>query len=82
MLADAKDKRIVQGQTGALWLSHIEVVSLSVWRWMESQERVWRICARMRNGKTKSQVVRIELVRMLSTVSRLIHKQAVRKFLP
>ena len=52
MLADAEDEGVVEDQVGALRLCNVEVVALRVWCWMQCEERVWRVTAGVRNGKT------------------------------
>jgi hypothetical protein len=65
MLTDAEDEGVVQGYVRALRLCDVQIVPLSVWCWVQGEERVRRVAAGMRHGKAKGQSVRILLVRML-----------------
>jgi hypothetical protein len=66
MLANAKDKRVVEHYVGTLRLCNIEIVPLGVRRGMECQERIRGIATGMCHGQTKGQSMRIHLVRVLS----------------
>ena len=50
MLADGEDEGVVQRDVGALWLRDVEVVTLGVWCWVEGQEGVGRVRARVCDG--------------------------------
>ena len=59
MLADSKDKGVVDGQHLALRLGDVEVVSLRMRRGMAGEKVIWRIHTIVEDGKSERQRVRV-----------------------
>lgn len=51
-MADAEDKGVVEHKVRALRLCDVEIMALSVWRWVKRQEGVWRVAASVRDWET------------------------------
>lgn len=65
MLADTKDKGVVDDEARALWLGDVEVVSLGVGCWVASEKGIWWVLTCMEEGNCKGQCMRVVLDRVL-----------------
>lgn len=61
MLAHGEDEGVVDGKARALWLRYVQVMALGMRSWMESEEFVGRILARVIQGQRKGERVRVRL---------------------
>lgn len=70
MLADGEDEGVVKRNVGALRLSNVKVMALSVRSGMKREERIWRVRARVDYWETQCQRVRVQFVGVLRHVSK------------